>query len=365
MSQIENKIIIVKIGSSILVSPENRIDEKRLSNIAEQIARLRDQGFLVVIVSSGAVACGMNMLKYLQRPKKLEELQAVAAIGQSQLMHEYEKAFRSYSLITAQILLTPEGLHERSRYLNARNTLINLLEKRVVPIVNENDTVATDEIRFGDNDKLSALVAALIDADKLIILSDVDGVYDKNGDVIAQVKGVEDLESVVITDTTRATSVGGMVTKLEAGKIASAAGIAMIIANGNKSDVLIDVLNEKGLYTVVLPKDNFISGKKRWIAFGCRGCGKIVIDDGAKEALLIRKKSLLSSGIVAVEGNFVAGDLVLVCDKDGDEIARGLANYSGEEVDKIKGIKTSEIESMLGYKSFDEVINRNNLAVIS
>ena len=364
MNEIDKKNIVVKIGSSILVSDENRISEARLKSMTSQISQMKKLGINVVIVSSGAIACGMNVLRYSERPKKLEELQAVAAIGQSQLMHEYEKAFREYQILTAQILLTPDGMNQRNRYLNARNTILNLLEKGVVPVVNENDTVATDEICFGDNDKLSAVVASLIDADLLIVLSDVDGVYDKNGDVIRSIKSIDDLESVGVSNTTRATSVGGMVTKLEAGKIASHSGIPMIIANGNKSNILLDVFSENGMYTTILPQDNIISGKKRWIAFSCLGCGKIIVDDGARDALLIRKKSLLASGIISVAGNFSAGDLVVVCDSSDKEIARGLTNYSRDEVEKMKGIKTAQIESVLGYKSYDEVIHRNNLAVI-
>ncbi|MFH2137203.1 MAG: glutamate 5-kinase [Candidatus Omnitrophota bacterium] len=356
--------VVVKVGSSTLVSEFNKLDKRRLSNISSQICKLRKQGVNVVLVSSGAIASGMNLLNYEKRPKTIEELQAAAAIGQIQLMHEYEKIFRKQSILTAQILLTPDGLYDRPRYLNARNTILTLLEKGVVPIVNENDTVATDEIRFGDNDKLSSLVATLIDAKLLIILSDVDGVYDKKGKVIKEIDAIDSLVNGLAKGTTRQTSVGGMVTKLQAGKIATNAGIPMVIANGNTKDILAKVINKKGEGTWFLPQQNKISGKKRWIAFSCRGCGKIIVDDGAKEALTQKGKSLLASGIVDTLGKFAQGDLVFICDKKESEIARGLTNYSSDEVKKIRGLKTAKIVTVLGYKSYDEVIHRNNLVII-
>ncbi|MCP4649428.1 MAG: glutamate 5-kinase [PVC group bacterium] len=355
--------VVVKVGSSILVSKDNKLDKRRMQNISSQICRLKSKGINVVLVSSGAIASGMTLLKYTNRPKTIEELQAAAAIGQSQLMHDYEKLFRKNKILTAQVLLTPDDLHNRQRYLNARNTILTLLEKGVVPIVNENDTVATDEIRFGDNDKLSSLVATLIDAQLLIILSDVDGVYDKQGKVVEEVREIDSFVTGLAQDTKRQTSVGGMVTKIEAAKIATNAGIVMVVANGLTKDILLKIQDGYKYGTWFMPQTNKVTGKKRWIAFSCRGCGKILVDAGAKEALIKRGKSLLASGIVGVEGKFAPGDLVFISDKNGQEFARGLINYSNEEVAKIKGVKTATIKTVLGYKLYDEVIHRNNLVI--
>ncbi len=360
-----NSRVVIKVGSSVLSSESNQLDKARLKEIISQVCWLKKQKIEVVIVSSGAIACGMHLLGYKERPFAVMESSAVAAVGQTQLMHTYEDLFRESGLLTAQILLTSDGLQNRTRYLNARNTILNLLEKgNIVPIVNENDAVVTDEIKFGDNDKLSSLVATLIDAQLLIILSDVDGLYDDRGNVIGQISEIDDCIGKLAGDTSKKTSVGGMITKLEAARIATNAGIAMVIANGRRNDVLAKIVKNEKIGTWFLPKTGKISGKKRWIAFSCKSCGKIIVDSGAKAAILQRGKSLLASGIVRVEGKFSLGDLVLINDEDDHEIARGLTNYSQEELEKIKGIKTSAIEEILGYKLSDEVIHRNNLVII-
>jgi len=356
--------IVVKVGSSFLTNRGAHLDVKRLKVLTDQVVAMRRAGHQVVLVSSGAIACGMGVLGYTERPKNLAQLQAAAAIGQTRLMHDYERLFRRQRIVTAQILLTPDDLDQRVRYLNARNTIHTLLEQGIVPIVNENDTVATDEIKFGDNDRLSALVATAIDASLVIILSDVPGLYDTQGKVIPQVRAIDDFVKNLAQGTKRQTSVGGMVTKIEAARIATNAGIPLVIASGSQNGVLMAVVNNEPVGTWFMPRQDVISGKKRWIAFSCRSCGRIVVDDGAQEAITKKGKSLLAGGVVTVEGTFQPGELVLVCDRSGREIARGLSNYAYNELLRIKGKKTSQIKSVLGYKSYDEVIHRNNMVVV-
>lgn len=361
----KNSIIVIKVGSSILVDGSGKLDMTKLEAITVMISNLKQNGYNVVLVSSGAIACGMEKLGITNRPKTIAESSCAAAIGQSLLMFDYEQSFRKSGLICAQILLTSDCLHKRDRYLNARTTILHLLEKgNVVPIVNENDAVVTDEIRFGDNDKLSAQVAVLIDAQLLVILSDVDGVYDSKGIVIDQIAEIDSCVEKLAGDTSRQTSTGGMITKFEAAKIASNAGILMVIGNGRDVNLVQNIVDAKQTGTWFIPRKDKISGKKRWIAFSCKDCGKIIVDAGAKKALLENKTSLLAIGIVEIEGNFSFGDLVLVFDYNNNEIARGLTNYSSDELSKIKRNRTADFEQILGYKSYDEVIDRDNLAVI-
>jgi len=361
----KNAKIVVKVGSSILTDEAGCLDLKRMEVITAGVCKLKKRGYSVVIVSSGAVACGMQKLGYQQRPKTIADACSCAAVGQSLLMFDYEQLFRKDKYLTAQILLTTDGLHERSRYLNARTTIMQLLSKgSIIPIVNENDAVATDEIRFGDNDRLSAQVAALIDADLLIILSNVDGLYGENKEVIPEIKDITEDVLNLAGGSLGNTSVGGMRTKLEAAKIATNSGIAMVIANGNKENILEEIISNRALHSIFVPKKDRISGKKRWIAFSCIGCGKIIVDDGARDALLKSGRSLLAIGIKETIGNFDFGDLVLICDQEHNEIARGLANYSKNDVDKIKGKKTQDIDAILGINHYEEVIHRNNMVII-
>ena len=357
-------LVVVKVGSSFLTSKHNQINKYKLQRIVSQICRLKKSNINVVLVSSGAVVSGMHLSGYSLRPKNIIDLQAIAAIGQSELMHNYSLLFRKEKIITAQILLTPEVLHNRQRYLNARNTILNLLKKNIIPIVNENDTVATDELKFGDNDQLSALVSVLIDAKLLIILSDVEGVYGLEGKIIKKIDEIDENISGLDKGSGKQTTVGGMTAKFAAAKIAVNAGIAVVIANGSKSDILLKLIESDQAGTWFMPKKNKISGKKRWIAFSCRSRGKIFIDHGAQLAIIQKGKSLLSSGISSIDGNFSQGDLVVICGEQGNQIAKGLVNYSALELEKIKGVKTSKIEHILGYKFYDEVIHRDNLVVL-
>ena len=348
-----------------MTGASNQLDKERLSSLTSQVSNLKREGYSVVIVSSGAIACGMRRLGYKERPRTIVESSAAAAIGQVLLMHDYEQSFQKSDCCTAQILLTSDGLHDRTRYLNARNTIMHLLEKgNIVPIVNENDAVSTDEIKFGDNDRLSSLVATLIDAHLLIILSDVDGFQDAQGVVIREIHKIDSHILGLAGNTSKEISVGGMITKLEAAKIVTNSGIPMVIANGNDREVLLKISRAEEVGSWFLPRGGKMPGKKRWIAFSCRNCGKIVVDDGAREAIIKKGRSLLAIGIVSVKGEFSFGDLVIICDKNHLEIARGLTNYSSAELEKIKGMKTDSFEAVLGYYSYEEVVHRDNLVIL-
>lgn len=362
------KRIVIKIGTSVLTEPSGVINEPTIKRIVDEVAELLNSGGEAIIVTSGAIGAGLGRLKL--QGHSIREKQALASIGQSHLMSIYEKFFSRHNRLVAQILLTSEDLAHRQRYLNARNTLLTLLHLGVVPIVNENDTVAVEEIKFGDNDRLSALVASKVEAEQLIILTDVDGFFTqdphsgKKGELIKEIKEItpELEEKANGRGTLRGT--GGMVTKLEAAKIATASGITMYIANGNRKEVLKEIWNGKNPGTKFLPAKEKIVSRKRWIAFDTRIEGKIIVDDGARDALLKGGKSLLPSGICSVEERFDTGACVSIVDRQGKEFARGLTFYSSNEIEKIKGKKTSQIEKILGYKDYDEVIHRDNLVIL-
>ena len=346
------KRIVIKIGSSLLCSDKRRLDCSLVDEITGQISDLVKVGKEIVVVSSGAIAMGMSILKLESRPKELSFLQAAAAIGQPELMDAYRRFFGARSLNCAQLLLTWEDFDDRKRYLNAKNTLLTLLKLNNVAIINENDTVSTDEIKFGDNDRLSALVSKLISADILIILSDVDGLLDKNKKVIPIVNEITVDIKALACPTDKKTCVGGMITKLEAARIATDSGIPCIIANGRTKNIISSAIKEPGKYgTLFIPKKG-LKAREHWIAFGTKPKGKIIVDDGAKIAL-INKKSLLAVGIVASDGNFDAGDIVSLIDKQNNEFARGKVRVSSKELQKLKG------------KRFDkEVIHCDNIVVL-
>lgn len=365
------KRVVVKIGTSVLTSKKTkRLDAVLIRSIVHQICGLFNKKIEVILVTSGAIGAGMGLLDWRQRPKLLPKLQAAAAIGQSQLMKLYDSFFKSKGRLTAQILLTSDDLNVRQRYLNAKNTISTLLDYRAVPIINENDSVSVDEIKFGDNDTLSGLVANLVDADLLIILSDVDGLYTPHPArpdaqiLIEVVKEIGPEIAKLARGPSAKTQVGGMRTKISTAKMATGAGIPMVIANGRTSDVLMKIIDGQIIGTLFLPKEGKLAARKRWIAYSTVPKGKIVVDRGAKTALLKKGKSLLSSGVVGAEGRFKIGDVVGVVDEEGFEFARGLTNYSKDEVVTIKGLKTHEIEAKLGYKYYDELIHRDNLVVL-
>ncbi|NTU43820.1 MAG: glutamate 5-kinase, partial [Nitrospirales bacterium] len=345
--------VVVKIGSNILTEKKGGLNSKRVYAITRDVSEAVEAGHEVVIVSSGAVAAGMKKLGLREKPKEIRLKQAAAAVGQSSLMWAYEKSFGEYGKKVAQILLTSEDLSERMRYLNSKNTLITLLSYGIVPIINENDTVATDEIKFGDNDQLAALVSGLIDAERLIILSDVDGLYtanpneDKGARVIPRVDEITpDLESVA-GGAGSAVGTGGMYSKVMAAKKATSYGIGVNIVNGRKKGLIASLLSGNQHGTEFRPQEKRISSRKGWIAYALRPRGYLIIDDGAVGALLSSGKSLLPSGIVRVEGSFDPGDAVFCVDGRGKKVAKGIVNYASQDIQKIKGKKTSEIESLL------------------
>ena len=347
----EYKRIVIKIGASLLYSQDAKLDFSLLDGICSQIADLIKDKKEIAVVSSGAIALGMSVLDLASRPKELSYLQAVAAIGQHELMNVYRGFFKGRQLNCAQVLLTWEDFADRKRYLNAKNTLLKLLKLRAVPVINENDTVSTDEIKFGDNDRLSALVSTLVSADLLIILSDVDGLLNRNKRVIPLVDKITQEIKELACPTDKKTCVGGMVTKIEAAKIAVGSGIPCIIANGRRKGIISSVIKEPEKYgTLFVPKKG-LAAKQRWIAFGTKPKGRIIIDAGAKTALL-NNKSLLSVGVLSVEGNFECGDIAAVTCA-GVEIARGKVGLSSKELSKVRGMRSEK-----------EVIHKNNIVVL-
>jgi len=364
-----NKVVI-KIGTNLLADKDKGINLEWMNEIAKNVASLQRLGKQVVLVSSGAIGAGVAALKMKERPKTIPEKQATAAIGQPLLMEAYENAFRKQECTIAQVLLTKDDFTNRARYLNAKNTFSALLERGVVPVINENDTVAVEEIKLGDNDNLSALVANLIEADLLIILSDIDGLFSddptKNPDaeLIPIVEKITlQIEKLAKSSKTEL-STGGMITKIQAAKRCVSAGIAMIIANGMNPKVLEEVFSGDFKGTLFLPAEKKLNVRKKWIGFVSHANGHIAVDDGAKNALLKRQKSLLPSGILEVHGEFKAHDTISVRDREGIEIAKGVTGFSSMDLEKIKGKKTSELEKILNRKVCDEVIHRDNLVLI-
>lgn len=361
--------IVVKVGTSTLTHDNGKLNLERMELLVRDLSDLVNADKEVVLVSSGAIGAGMGKMKMAKRPKTIPQKQAVAAIGQGILMQLYEKFFGEYGQTMAQLLLTKADMEHRQRFLNARNTLLALLQMGVVPIVNENDTVAIDEIKFGDNDTLAALVAAVIDADLLILLSDIDGLYtadprkDPTAELISVVPKVnESIEESAGSAGSKFGS-GGMQTKISAAKIANNAGIPMVIANGAEHNIVRRLIAGEGLGTLFLAREIKPHLRKSWIAFGSQVVGIITVDDGCRRAILEQGKSLLPSGILAVSGDFSAGSVVSIIDGDGKEFARGISNYSQKELEQIKGVKCKEIRAILGYKDYDEAVHRDNLSL--
>jgi glutamate 5-kinase len=363
--------LVVKVGSGQIASPSEGLDAKRISALAADIAGLVGERREVVLVSSGAIVAGTARLGLSSRRRSIPETQAAAAVGQSSLMWHYEQAFKRHGIKVGQVLLTAQDISDRGRYLNARNTLLALLDFGVLPVVNENDTVAVEEIKVGDNDNLAALVAHLVDADLLVLLTDVDGLYTGDPQRDPAAIRIETVEAVteeirrLCFDEVGRVSVGGMATKLEAAQKAGASGIPMVIANGRERGTLGRLLKGEPLGTYFLPRDDRLAARKRWIAFAVPPQGRLMVDAGARKALTEKGKSLLPSGLVEVTGEFRAGEVVALAEPEGDDFARGLVNYDAGDLRKIRGAKTAEIERALGYKGLAEVIHRDNLVVLS
>lgn len=361
---------VVKIGSSLVTDDGRGLDTKAIKNWTQQIAQLRQQGKEILLVSSGAVAEGMVRLNWDKRPHALNELQAAAAVGQMGLVQTYESCFKEHGILSAQILLTHDDLSDRKRYLNARSTLRSLLDFGVIPIINENDTVATDEIRFGDNDTLAALVANLVEANSLIILTDQQGLYTEDprknpqAELISSGQANDMRLHKMAGSSGGALGCGGMSTKLSAAQRAARSGTATLITSGRNTNALLDITEPKEQGTLLLPDTEPMAARKQWLAGHLKVSGHVTLDEGASKVLLKSGKSLLSVGVTSVTGNFVRGEMVTCISHDGKEIARGLANYNAIEAAKICGKSSSEIEAILGYVDEPELIHRDNLVLV-
>jgi glutamate 5-kinase len=362
--------VVVKIGSQIL-SSQTGIEEGRLKDLVRDLAGLHNQKKDIIVVSSGAVAAGMTRLGVKERPKTIPQKQALAAVGQIKLMALYERSFSRFEKNVAQVLLTHEDLANRQRYLNAKHTFQMLLESSIIPIVNENDTVAVEEMKFGDNDHLSALVATLLEADLLVILSDVQGVYDRDPRLyndaqwISLITDIKGTARKIGGESQSQFGTGGIATKLDAAEKAAAAGIPTLISSGVQAGALsqvFDATTEVG--TLIVPDENRLTIRKHWIAYNLKPAGEIVVDQGARDAVVERGKSLLPSGLKEIRGSFGVGECVRCLDPQGREFARGLVNYNAQELNQIKGLHTSKIDKVLGYKAYDEIIHRDDLVIL-
>ncbi len=362
--------LVVKVGSALVTNDGRGLDHTRLALWSEQIAKLTHLGKEIVLVSSGAIAEGMQRLGWAKRPKALNELQAAAAVGQMGLVEAYERSFREHGLHTAQILLTHADLADRERYLNARSTLRSLLDLRVVPIINENDTVTTDEIKVGDNDTLGALVANLIEADALIILTDQPGLYTADprkhpdAEFVHEAMAGDPKLEVMAGGAGSNVGTGGMLTKILAAKRAARSGAHTVIVSGREQDVLARLAAGEALGTQLIARQEPLAARRQWLADHLQVGGKLVLDDGAAKALQTQGKSLLPIGVVEVKGKFQRGDVVGCVDSAGRDLARGLVNYSSDEARKIARHPSSEIERILGYVDEPELIHRDNLVLL-
>lgn len=365
------KRFVVKVGTSTLTHDTGKLNFFRIEKLVRDLSDLANQGKEVILVSSGAVGAGMERLGLKEKPKTIPEKQAAAAVGQGMLMHVYEKLFGEYGQIVAQVLLTREDSVKHKRYINSRNTLLTLLKNGVIPVINENDAVAIDELKIGDNDTLSAMVASIVDADVLIILSDVEGVYDSNPQNNPDARLINQIDDITPEvenlaggpGTIRGT--GGMYTKIQAAKIAVNSGVTMLIASGSREGVIREIVCGNHVGTLFSAKQSRIQTRKGWLAFGARIQGAVIVDDGCAQAIREKGSSLLSAGITSVEGSFGYGNTIRVMSLAGREIARGITNYCSEDIDKIKGVHTDRIADILGSKPYDEVIHRDNMVVLA
>lgn len=368
------KRIVVKVGSSTLSNQNGKLNFSQIDSLSRQLVDLKNQGREIILVSSGAVAAGMGELGYAKKPASIPEQQACAAVGQGLLVGIYNKFFREYGAKSAQILLTSSDLENRNRYLNAFNTLKTLIDHGVIPVINENDTVVTNEMKVGDNDTLAARVSGLVEADLLVNLSDVPGLYNGNPNseknnlkLISKVENITDEIEKMAGGRGSKVGTGGMETKIEAAKIAVNSGVQMIIGAGEDKNSLLQLVemaenNKFDFGTTFLTKKDRLSKRKQWLNFNLPSMGKIIVDQGAAEALIKRGKSLLPGGIVDLDGEFNSGDPVTISDGK-KEIGKGIVNYSSEEIEKIKGAHSNEIEKILGYFNKSEVIHRDNMVI--
>ncbi|HIE16952.1 MAG TPA: glutamate 5-kinase [Dehalococcoidia bacterium] len=367
------KRLVAKFGTNLLTGGSRQLNLGIMSSLVEQVADLHRQGQEIIIVSSGAVAAGRQKLGITKERRDIPFKQVLASVGQSQLMNIYEQLFSKHNIVVAQALLTKADLIDRAGYLNARNTLLALLDLGVVCIVNENDVVATDELGeliFGDNDNLSAMVANLVDADLLVLLTDIEGLYTSDPQRNPEAKLIPRVEKIdaeierLAANTSSPSGVGGMITKLEAAKLATASGVTVVIADGRKPDILKHIVQQENIGTVFPPRTTKLESKKRWLLSGLASRGKLTIDHGAVQALKKQNRSLLPAGVVDVSGEFQRGDVVEIFDSSGNHIGCGIPNYSARDIAIIKGAHSNAISSLLGYEYGTEVIHRNNMVLI-
>src|SRR5262245_251725 len=362
--------VVVKVGTNVLTGPDGTLAPERLQALAEQLQRIRRSGRKVALVSSGAIGAGVGRLGLGRRPRDLRQLQACAAVGQSFLMRAYQECLQPYGVHTAQVLLTASDFDNRSRYLNARNTIVTLFEWDVLPIINENDTVSVAEIRFGDNDHLAAMVTNLLQAPLLILLTVVDGLYptDPSGDPTARpLTTVPHIDAAVLNmagGSRSSLGTGGMRSKIRAARLATAAGESVIMANGSTPGILDTLFAAEPVGTLFLPHGSSVPAWKRWLGYTAQPKGRLVVDAGARNAVQSQGRSLLPIGIVDVVGSFGKGDVVALCDGDGAEFARGLTNYTAADVRRILGLRTEKVGEVLGTLPYEEVVHRDNLVVI-
>ncbi len=360
---------VVKIGSALLTDDGRGLDHRAIGRWVDQLVALKAQGVDVVLVSSGAIAEGMTRLGWSKRPAQVYRLQAAAAVGQMGLVQVYEANFDRHNTRTAQVLLTHEDLSDRKRYLNARGTLCTLLELGVVPVVNENDTVITDEIKFGDNDTLAALVANLVEAEVVVLLTDQLGLFsadpreDKNATLISQAKA-DDPMIATVAGAGGVFGRGGMATKVRAAKLAARSGAVTVIASGRVDDVLLKIRAGQELGTLILPSRSPLVARKQWLAGQLQVRGTVVVDDGARKALQERGKSLLPAGVKSISGEFSRGDMVLIVDELGVELARGLVNYAADQARSIIGMSSAMIQQTIGFVNEDELVHRDNFVLV-
>ncbi|MDZ4818223.1 MAG: glutamate 5-kinase [Planctomycetota bacterium] len=361
---------VVKVGTRVLTRPDGLLNQERIAALCEELHQIMDSGRKVVLVSSGAVGAGMGQLGLKKRPTDLAKLQAVAAIGQTNLVEAYDREMRRHGRHAAQVLLIADDLDHRSRYLNIRNTILALLEFNAVPIINENDTVSVDELKttFGDNDRLAAMVTNLIRAPLLVLLSDVQGLYDGDpadpkSQVVPTVAKLDQSVWGLVQDKLTGLSKGGMASKLEAARICTTAGENVIIGSGKQPGTLAQIMAGEQVGTLFLAQGGTVPAWKRWIGFTAQTRGELIVDNGARQAVEKQGRSLLAIGIVQCSGTFKKGDIVSLRDSTGQEFARGLTNYPISDLIKISGLKTEQIAAALGYNPYDEVIHRDNMAV--
>ena len=366
------KNLIIKIGSSSLCDDNGNIDREKILNLIQQIAYIKRRGINITLVSSGAINAGVHIMNLKTRPTTIPQKQALAAIGQASLMQIYEDMFSLFKLKCAQILLNHDDFDDRKRLLNLNNAIQAIIDYDVVPIINENDTLAVEEIKVGDNDTLASMIVPAVNGDLVIIVSDIDGLYDdnphlnKNAKLISNVNGITREIENMAKDASSKVGTGGMITKIKAAKICNEFGCDLAIVNGNRPNVLIDLLDgqEAGTY-FDSSKVRHLSSRQHWIMYRSMPKGKIIIDNGAKQALVNKRTSLLPKGIIDVTGNFLMSQIVDIVDQQNNLLARGMTNYSSDEIKLIKGLNTSEIENVLHYKDYDEVVHANNLVLVN